>query len=313
MKTAQNRTSLDSPITAEIFDLSPPAWVHSFIHPATTTQLNINDITLTISRGPAATLLTLRLTGAAEFDAAQLEQRTFDAYRLLQETLKTSAHPNPVRLWNFLPGIHQPMDERDRYMVFNAGRYKAYCEWWGSRQALPQRIPTASGVGHGGTDLIVHCLAMSHPGIPVENPRQIPAIGYSRRFGPLPPCFARATRVEKILLVGGTASINGEQSMHAGDLAAQTRETLDNLSSLVRAAANSSREAEDDAGRMIHSFDSVRVFHPNLADRSWIAAAMREAFVAATTIELVQADLCRAELLIEIEGVATLPDRAENA
>ena len=32
--------------------------------------------------------------------------------------------------------------------------------------------------------------------MPVENPRQIPAFRYSKRYGPIPPCFARATRIK---------------------------------------------------------------------------------------------------------------------
>src|SRR5690606_8127364 len=137
--------------------------------------------------------------------------------------------------------INQFVDEwTDRYMIFNAGRYAAYTQWNDCR-GLPSDIATASGVGHTGTDLFVHCLAGRVCGIPVENPRQIPAWKYSQQYGPFPPSFTRATllRDKEIdrLFVGGTASICGERSRHFANLKQQTRETLLNLAAVIKAGA----------------------------------------------------------------------------
>src|SRR5260221_165545 len=107
--------------------------------------------------------------------------------------------------------------------------------------AFPRALASASAVGTSRGDVVVHCLAAEAAGQPVESPRQVPAYRYSRRFGPMPPCFARATVVRPrgaapLLMVGGTASIRGEESMHETDLAAQMDETLANLASVVGAA-----------------------------------------------------------------------------
>src|SRR5204863_3797675 len=134
-----------------------------------------------------------------------------------------------------------------RYMVFNAGRFAAL-RGAGAAPGTGEDVllPTATGVGHHQRDLLVCCLALASPGKPVENPRQVPAYRYSARYGPLPPCFARAMEVvlpsgvrrtgrTPSLLIGGTASVVGEDSLHAGDLGLQFEETCANLRSLIAA------------------------------------------------------------------------------
>jgi chorismate lyase/3-hydroxybenzoate synthase len=209
-----------------------------------------------------------------------------------------------VRFWNYLPDIRRPAaGGLDRYMVFNAGRFAACSEWLGGPDRFGRLLATASAVGWAGPDLVVHALAAREPGRPVENPRQVPAYRYSQRFGPRPPCFARATVLaggrgtahRPTVLVGGTASIRGEESMFPGDVAAQVRETVENLCSLARAA--------DPTCDPSH-FTDLRVYHPRDADRPTIAALVAPEFPNFAAVEYVRADLCRPELLVEIEGVA---------
>ena len=47
-----------------------------------------------------------------------------------------------------------------------------------------------------------HQTQNSAPGVAIENPRQTPSYHYSRRYGPRPPCFARATRFGSLLFIG---------------------------------------------------------------------------------------------------------------
>jgi chorismate lyase/3-hydroxybenzoate synthase len=146
--------------------------------------------------------------------------------------------------------------------------------------------------------LSVHVLASEVEGEPVENPRQIPAYQYSRRYGPRPPCFARATRLGSRLLIGGTASILGERSTHDGDIERQTRETLQNIAALLGAAR------EDAPAAPLDRLSSLRVHVRDAADAPAVRAILAKTLQPATDIELVQASLCRKELLVEIEGVA---------
>ena len=103
--------------------------------------------------------------------------------------------------------------------------------------------------------------------MPVENPRQVSAYHYSRRFGAIPPCFARATLLtcggEPLLIVGGTASVVGEESRHIGDLHGQTQETFRNLASVVAAASGRTLREDaspDDIRSLLSSFRELRVY-----------------------------------------------------
>ena len=175
-------------------------------------------------------------------------------------------------------------------------------------------VATASAVGFGEERLVLHCLAGTEPGAPLENPRQVPAYNYSRRYGPLPPCFARATRIAdgggqgQRLLVGGTASIRGEDSLHVGDLAGQVKETLGNLASLVSYACGggtgTAREPELEA--WLPRFRELRIYRPRRAEADRILDLVVPGFRGVSRVELLEAELCRAELLVEVEGVADI-------
>jgi chorismate lyase/3-hydroxybenzoate synthase len=134
---------------------------------------------------------------------------------------------------------------------------------------------------------------------------------YSDRYGPLPPCFARATVLadRRMILVGGTASIRGEESVHTASLSKQLSETLTNLASVVEAAHASVGVAPArglDEAAWLGRYRELRVYYPRAEDAGAIERAVRRAFAKGCRIEMVRAGLCRAELLVEIEGVAGL-------
>ncbi len=299
----------------------PPAWSDHWVGYAEAPQTTADfahGIAVTARHGTAYSSVTARIDHARGRDNLDLQQAVIRAYRMVQTTLEQApGGPRvPQRFWNFVPGIvNTTAGGLDRYMVFNAGRFAAFADWFCNpgHAAVPvfdpdtfnRNIPTATGVGHAGDDLIVHALAATLPGRPVENPRQRAAYRYSAKYGPLPPCFARATVVPSVggtprrLLIGGTASVCGETSRHRGNLVAQTTETFRNLDALIRAAG----------GTGLDAMQSLRVYHTHAADRdaarNAVAPHTRQ-MAPAATLEWVHAPLCRADLDIEIEGVASL-------
>jgi chorismate lyase/3-hydroxybenzoate synthase len=286
-------------------ELAPPAWAVELVGATSVTQRD-GDVTIEVADGGEFALASARLRDAATLGAAALERRVTEVYDAIDARLRVLAARHLARLWNHIPSIHERMDaRRDRYMVFNAGRFKAFANWYGGVRAFDRKVATASGVGHDGTDLVVHCLASRAGGKAVDNPRQIAPHRYSMRYGPLPPCFARGTLLAGagLILVGGTASIRGEDSLHLQSLPQQMRETLTNLAAVVASAQGTALEDERAA---LARYRDLRVYHPNLPDREAIEAMLREAFPASCRIELRRAELCRAELLVEIEGVAGL-------
>jgi chorismate lyase/3-hydroxybenzoate synthase len=268
-------------------------------------------------------LVGTEIPDCAALDAATLERSVADAYRVVAESLRASGH-HPVRFWNFVPGIHADMGGgRDRYMVFNAGRYTAFEEWFGQAALFTRTVPTASAVGTGAGPLAIYALGGRDAGAPVENPRQVPAYRYSARYGQRPPCFARGTIARglpkppgvgadaPVLIVGGTASIVGEDSLHDRDARQQALETFENLAELVAAARRQLRgsvaDATADAPRAaFDAFTELRVYIVRDTDAPLLREMVTERFGRTARIEFAQADLCRRELLVEIEGLATL-------
>lgn len=288
-------------------DTSPPQWVVSWLGDGATDQPGTVDngehrSIITISDD--ATLQSLTIANARDLSARDLASATADLYRDLLRRAAESEHRHVVRIWNHLPGIHDPLGEEcDRYRVFNTGRFDALTGAFGSREALAKFAPAATGVGHDGRDLVVHALSTAVPGQPVENPAQVPAYRYSQRYGRLPPCFARATVVRgprPTILVAGTAAISGEESQHADSLTEQLTLTLANLRHLIQAADPTVEQVGDDE---LQRFRHLRIYQPDSSDAARIRPQVEAVFVNAE-INYLKADLCRSELLVEIEGIA---------
>ncbi len=250
------------------------------------------------------TLLTTSVMHARSLTIAGLRERVAEAYVRLAAEIEPTGR-TPIRFWNFIPDLNAPMgDGIDRYMVFNAGRAAGFSAWAGARGADQRPLATASAVGVDSADLVIYCLASTTSPSPIENPRQKPSWQYSVKYGPVPPCFSRATIAEldqRRLLIGGTASIVGEDSLHDTNLDAQLEETLANLTALVRTAgADSAGEAPLDR------LTDIRAYIRHDEHATVIEQRLRGVCPNAKRLDLVRADICRSELLLEIEAIAEL-------
>lgn len=275
----------------------PPRWVDELLGSSAPGDARNGGVDVRMSG--AAAHATTRIRDAVHLDADTLREKVASAYRGIIASLERIDR-HPARFWNFIPDIGAPMvDGLDRYMVFNAGRHDAYGEHSGAQG-------TASAVGIKGSDLSIHCLALEEPGTPIENPRQTPAWQYSERYGPLPPCFSRATSVylagRRTLLIGGTASVVGEDSRHAGEFDAQVEETLLNLEALIRTADGNST----DGSAALHRLVDLRVYVTSASHAERVRAVLVGRCPRARTIAVALAQVCRPELLVEVEGIAEL-------
>lgn len=302
--------SLPAQDTEMYGELAPPPWAEAFFAGSAITQTVSDGVEMTLRETGMAALLTARWSEFTSLPRADAIEAAETVYLAIAATLPQELH-SPVRFWNHIPGIHDAMgDGMDRYMAFNAGRFAGFSRWLGSPSTFPRSVATASGIGHFGRDLVIHVLAWRHAGVAVDNPRQTPPFAYSQRFGPRPPCFARATLLPEtgLLLIGGTASIRGEESVHLGDLAGQLEETFLNLDALVGRAG----EMAGQVGGLA-SIHDLRVYHPRPEDVPTIRQALAKAMPGVLSVEFVHADLCRAELLVEIEGLAQLDPPGRKA
>jgi chorismate lyase/3-hydroxybenzoate synthase len=301
------KLTVTTPIALAPLAPLPPTWVDALVGSSEISTIDGRDGKVEVRTGAHYTHVAITIPDAQELPPARLHERVRDAYLSVAATLNAQQR-HPVRFWNFVPQIHGPAGPGlDRYMVFNAGRFAACEHWHGSPNAFDHTLASASGVGVFGSALAIHCLAADAAGEPVENPRQVPAYKYSRRYGPRPPCFARATQLTRQvqgawwLLVAGTASIRGEETMYVGDIEAQTIETLDNLDALLAAA-----EAQRGTGHARARFTSLRIYIVRPGDLAIVRERIEERYGRVPDVEYAQAELCRADLLVEIEGIAEL-------
>lgn len=281
----------------------PPPWVTEAMPGA-----RASDAGSDISASASGSLILLGTTvcGAGRMDAACLRDAVARAYVGLGRALRAT-NGKAIRLWNYLPDPgHILAPGLDRYMAFNAGRHDGYQSWVDEPGQFEKSLVTASGVGIAGDDLVIHCLAGNTHGRPVENPRQKPAWRYSARYGPRPPSFSRATIAtldgRPRLLIGGTASIVGEDSLHVGNVSAQLEETFCNLATLVATA----RATDEPSCVSLSRITDIRVYVTRGEDGPAIRAAVRARCPNAARIEMAIARLCRPELMVEIEGVADM-------
>jgi chorismate lyase/3-hydroxybenzoate synthase len=286
----------------------PPTWTERLVDAEARPVGGADGLSLEVAAGKRFTLASVTVDRRMVVDAAGLRDATVGAYGVIHSVLAGTNTPHPVRFWNHISDITKVTDgDCNRYMAFNAGRYQAMSDWYGGPERFDASLPTASGVGYDGDGLIVHCLAGRRAGRAVANPRQVQPHRYSARYGPKPPCFARATILSEdvpspLLLIGGTASIRGEESMFGQDLPGQFQETLANLASLLKAAG----APEGVSG--LATMRDVRVYYRDAADAAAVTEMVRANFSGAKRPEIVRAGLCRAELLVEIEGIAEWGD-----
>ncbi len=281
-----------------------PAWPLRLVRDTPKRALHLNGDDIVVHAGDAHVLVSRCIAGARWLPDAVLEQEVAATYeRLFAEIAHHKRHA--VRCWNFIPGIQDAAGSGlNRYMVFNAGRHRGYRRAAGTTNVPDRSIATASGVGTDGDDLFVAVLGSRGAGVPVENPRQVPAYRYSSRYGPLPPCFSRATLElgARRLLVGGTSSVRGEESVHPRAFQAQLEETLVNLDVLIAEGARLASVRLTPP--VVAGFTHARVYVVNEADAAAACGRLVDAGIACP-IETVVARLCRAELLVEVEGVVS--------
>ncbi|HEY1892041.1 MAG TPA: hypothetical protein VGG63_16680 [Steroidobacteraceae bacterium] len=238
-----------------------------------------------------------------------LEQATDLAYREMYATLAAAGNPQLVRVWNYIPDINLDAHGLERYRHFNTARQEASLA---SGRAVAGNVPAASALGGAsGSPLTVYFLASRHAPAFIENPRQMSAYRYPTQYGPRSPAFSRATVLgedsQATIFVSGTASIVGHRTLHAGDPAAQTRETLVNIESLLEEAA---RSTSIELLRLETLAFKVYVRAPK--DLPVIRAELESALGSDANFLYLKADICRQDLAVEIEAVGGAGWRPAN-
>ena len=233
-----------------------------------------------------------------------LHAATAQAYAEICATLEAQRYPHLLRVWNYLPDINRDSQGTERYRQFNSARQ---CALQACGRAQSGSVPAASALGAtSDSPVVVYFLAGRSAPVFVENPRQVSAYHYPRQYGTHSPLFSRAALLRQpqslTLFVSGTASIVGHRSLHIGDTTRQTRETLTNIEALLSEANRVTRGAHFELDSLAYK---VYVRRPE--DLALIQSELAATLGSQAQVIYLQADICRQDLLVEIEATGICP------
>lgn len=256
------------------------------------------------------------ITPAAPTNSAY--RQTLDALERMRATLDQagSGFEHVVRTWFYLGGITEPEGNTQRYEELNRARTDFYRDirFYPSlvRPGTSQSVyPSSTGIGMVGTGLVASCLTFETRRkdvflLPLENPLQTPAYAYQAGCSLPGPKFSRAMALVfgnyVMTWISGTASIVESESCHPNDIEKQTEQTLDNIEKLI-SRENFAVHGVNGAGAFLHDLAAVRVYISCPEDFEKCKAICERRLAGVPSI-YITADVCRPELLVEIEGVA---------
>ncbi len=228
-----------------------------------------------------------------------IERQSREVFNLVAELLELEKFPvnSIIRQWNYIQQITSYENNNQNYQSFNNARgdFYAVAEW-------PDGYPAATGIGTnlGGILVDLDAAVFNSPeafATPIDNKLQVAAHAYSEkvlevsRDKKATPKFERAKSItfgnRRLIYVSGTAAIRGEESLKGFGLERQLHITMENIAELTGQA----------------KLVMLRVYLKNKTDFALSERLMNE-YNLSIPISYMCADVCREELLVEIEGIA---------
>ncbi len=213
-----------------------------------------------------------------------------------------------IRQWNYIGNITAINDGVQHYQAFNDARTKFY-----ATDSWERGYPAATGIGASCDGLVVSCI-ICRKGIEgcraINNPLQVAAHAYNERLligdemaQKTTPKFERAKSIihgnTSVCYISGTAAIRGEESLHGADAVTQTLQTIENIEYLI---SDENMLAHGSRACGLEPY-SLRVYVKNREDVEAVRNVVKARWSTVAQLYL-EADVCRGELLVEIEGAA---------
>jgi enamine deaminase RidA (YjgF/YER057c/UK114 family) len=244
--------------------------------------------------------------------------RSMDIFRKTAADLAARgfSYDQIIRTWLYLGDIVGPEGETQRYKELNRARSDFYRDLRFGNSHVPPGLnrpvfPASTGIGTGGRQVMMSSIAMATDRrdvllVPLENPLQVSAFDYGQYYSPKSPKFARAMAVVAgryaTILVSGTASITASETQHPDDMEGQTWQTLDNIAALI-SEENLCRHGLPGFGATLDELALVRVYVKRQEDYAMAREVCNIRLGELPSIYAI-ADVCRSDLLVEIEGLA---------
>ena len=253
-----------------------------------------------------------------------IREQADDIFSRLEDILYHENMPisSIVRQWNYIEQIVKEVDGYQHYQEFNDSRTLFY-----NKTSWHNGYPAATGVGTSCGGVVVDLDAMQSNGSDIEvvalnNHLQVAAHAYSpnvlvgKEDGQLgrktTPKFERAKLIhcgnKGVIYVSGTAAIRGEMSLYEVGIEEQTKITLENIEHLLsKEKLENARISDGTCSRL----SSVRVYLKEARFYEPAKKIIEEHYPGLPAVYLM-ADVCRDELLVEIEGFALLDFRTSE-
>lgn len=243
-------------------------------------------------RAVAGPYIFVALKAVVDSDLAETTRRLYG------ELLHQMSDASLLRIWNFVPRINDCSGGEEHYRRFCTGRTQAFVE---DASWTEDRYPAASAVGCEGEELIVYAFA-NRAGKVVhhENPLQLPAYHYPQEYGPDAPAFSRASvdfsEYGAACFISGTASVRGHATVHPWDLEGQLAVTAENIHAILETLKSQS------PAELFAQAPHARAYIRRPEDAEQVEAWLKsQAWACTGQCSLVQADICREDLLVEVE------------
>lgn len=243
-------------------------------------------------------------------------QQSDEAFKQFEKILQKEnlTFSNVIRQWNYIEDIVGYTNKNQHYQIFNDVRSSYY-----SKAVFSHGYPAATGIGMEASGVIIDFLALMENDqtgvVPIKSPVQADAHQYSKevlahnaisKIQETTPKFERAKVIFHqqcgTILVSGTAAIKGQNSALV-NAAEQTELTLNNIFKLIEPnnlVANGYSAKKTDI-----IAQSIRVYIKDEKDYNAVKTICNER-LEGIPVMFVKADICRPELLVEIEGIFSI-------
>ncbi len=256
-------------------------------------------------------------TPLKSYDPMEYSQAAFEKMRKILKA-EQLAFSDVVRQWNYIENIVDTNSAINgilqNYQIFNDVRSMYY-----AKAEFCNGFPAATGIGMKAGGIILEFIAVSKAQnvsiIPIKNPQQVNAYSYSdnklvgRSIDGIAqkasPKFERAKfiAINKIgkIYVSGTAAIRGEESVGEQSASDQTIITIENIEQLISKATLSDHKIP--VNSHLPKLSHLRVYIKYKKDFSAVKSVCEKYYSSIPILYLIS-DICRDDLLVELEGVA---------
>ena len=245
-----------------------------------------------------------------------IAEQSVNVFNQIEELLVLEGFPidSIVRQWNYIENITDFQAGYQNYQALNDKRGECY-----AKTAWRKGYPAATGIGASFGGILVDFDAVllndsSCHITPIDNTMQVAAHEYSEQVlvieesvkpAKATPKFERAKSLsfedQGIIYVSGTAAIRGEESLLGVGLAKQLHITMENIAYLI------AKDKLEAIGISCGKQPVLKLIRVYLKEKCFVdeAKALIDAYALNIPVSYLWADVCRDELLIEIEGIAT--------